>query len=255
MNAPAPTTESVGELRFGQVGMASVRVRRADAAALYEELSHKVHAAPQLFSRTAVVLDLSHMLDLPDDATVDALLEAVREAGMLPVGLAYGTRDTEALAARMGLPLIAKFRAAYERESESQDTPPRAVAAPPAPAAPAPAPQPAATVRDLALRHTQPIRSGQQIYAKGRDLVVTTAVANAAEIIADGSIHIYGALRGRALAGAQGNEDARIFCSDFRAELISIAGQYRVFEQIPPELEGQSVQCWLEDGKLLIERL
>ncbi|TAM06147.1 MAG: septum site-determining protein MinC, partial [Rhodanobacter sp.] len=82
------------DLRFGQVGIACVRVRRVDAAALCDELERRVRAAPQMFSRAAVVLDLSHLLDLPDDGAVDALLEAVRSAGMLPVGLAYGTSAT-----------------------------------------------------------------------------------------------------------------------------------------------------------------
>ena len=113
MNAKMEASDAC-DLRFGQVGIACVRVRRVDAAALCDELERRVRAAPQLFARAAVVLDLSHLLDLPDDGTVDALLEAVRSAGMLPVGLAYGTSETEALSKRMGLPLIAKFRAAYE---------------------------------------------------------------------------------------------------------------------------------------------
>ena len=81
MNARMDTTD-VCDLRFGQVGISSVRVRRADAAALYEELERRVRTAPQLFSRAAVILDLSHLLNLPDDGTVDALLEAIRSAGM-----------------------------------------------------------------------------------------------------------------------------------------------------------------------------
>jgi septum site-determining protein MinC len=246
------------DLRFGQVGIACVRVRRVDAAALCEELERRVRAAPQMFARAAVVLDLSHLLDLPDDGAVDALLEAVRSAGMLPVGLAYGTSATEALAKRMGLPLIAKFRAAYEPA-----TAPAAATAAPAPAAPPqPEPQreqilsaPAADSPQGALQHAGTVRSGQQVYARDRDLIVIGAVANGAEVIADGNIHIYGGLRGRAMAGAQGDEKARIFVSDFRAELVAIAGQYRVFEQIPAELEGQSVQCWLEGEKLLIAKL
>jgi len=248
------TTESC-DLRFGQVGIACVRVRRVDAAALCEELERRVRAAPQMFSRAAVVLDLSHLLDLPDDGAVDALLEAVRSAGMLPVGLAYGTSETEALAKRMGLPLIAKFRAAYE--------PAQAAAAP---AEPAPRSEPAtqreavqAPVAAPAPQGTQmhggSVRSGQQLYARDRDLIVTGAIANGAEVIADGNIHVYGSLRGRAMAGAQGDENARIFVADFRAELVAIAGHYRVFEQIPDDLEGQSVQCWLEGEKLLIARL
>jgi septum site-determining protein MinC len=256
-------TTDVCDLRFGQVGIASVRVRRPDAAALYEELERRVRAAPQLFSRAAVILDLSHLLNLPDDGTVDALLEAVRSAGMLPVGFAYGTSETEAMSRRMGLPLVAKFRAAYEPADGGSIAPPAPAPAPAQPPAPAPAPAPKARETDPepssapmgGQYHDGTVRSGQQIYARERDLIVTGGVANGAEVIADGSIHIYGGLRGRAMAGAQGDAKARIYVSDFRAELVAIAGHYRVFEQLPKDLEGQSVQCWLDGEKLLIAKL
>ncbi len=258
MNAKIDMTDAC-DLRFGQVGIACVRVRRVDAAALCDELERRVRAAPQMFARAAVVLDLSHLLDLPDDGAVDALLEAVRSAGMLPVGLAYGTSETEALAKRMGLPLIAKFRAAYEPVNGT----PVAVAEPTRQAEPvAPSVRrepilsaPAPGSMQGAQHHAGSVRSGQQVYARDRDLIVTGAIANGAEVIADGNIHIYGSLRGRAMAGAQGDEKARIFVSDFRAELVAIAGQYRVFEQIPDDLEGQSVQCWLDGEKLMIAKL
>jgi septum site-determining protein MinC len=252
MNVKTETSDAC-DLRFGQVGIACVRVRRVDAAALCEELERRVRAAPQMFSRAAVVLDLSHLLHLPDDGTVDALLEAVRSAGMLPVGLAYGTSETEALASRMGLPLIAKFRAAYEPAAA---TPAAETRAPEPVARPEPILAPPEAGHPLgAQHHDGSVRSGQQIYARDRDLIVTGAIANGAEVIADGNIHIYGGLRGRAMAGAQGDEKARIYVSDFRAELVAIAGQYRVFEQIPDDLEGRSVQCWLEGEKLLIAKL
>ncbi|TPG05444.1 septum site-determining protein MinC [Rhodanobacter glycinis] len=256
MNARMDTTDAC-DLRFGQVGIACVRVRRVDAAALCDELERRVRAAPQMFARAAVVLDLSHLLALPDDGAVDALLEAVRSAGMLPVGIAYGTSETEALAKRMGLPLIAKFRAAYEPANGGPapvETPARAepvaqVQREPILSAPAPGSMQGAQ------QHAGSVRSGQQVYARDRDLIVIGAVANGAEVIADGNIHIYGGLRGRAMAGAQGDAKARIFVSDFRAELVAIAGQYRVFEQIPDDLEGQSVQCWLDGEKLMIAKL
>jgi septum site-determining protein MinC len=258
MNARMDTQDAC-DLRFGQVGIANVRVRRADAAALCDELERRVRSAPQLFSRAAVVLDLSHLLDLPDDGTVDALLEAVRSAGMLPVGLAYGTSEVEALAQRMGLPLIAKFRAAYEPADGGSIAPPAPSSAPAEPVRRAEPvrsePAPAAEPTLGAQLYEGTVRSGQQVYARDRDLVVTGAIANGAEVIADGSIHVYGGLRGRAMAGAQGDEKARIFVSDFRAELVAIAGHYRVFEQIPKDLEGQSVRCWLEGEKLLIAKL
>ncbi|EIM03008.1 septum formation inhibitor [Rhodanobacter thiooxydans] len=256
MNAKAEVTDAC-DLRFGQVGIACVRVRRVDAAALCDELERRVRAAPQMFARAAVVLDLSHLSNLPDDGAVDALLEAVRSAGMLPVGLAYGTSETEALAKRMGLPLIAKFRAAYEPAAGSTspaEPAPRAEAAPTVQREPILSAPPSDGMHG-AQHHAGSVRSGQQVYARERDLIITGAVANGAEVIADGNIHIYGSLRGRAMAGAQGDGKARIFVSDFRAELVAIAGQYRVFEQIPGDLEGQSVQCWLEGDKLLIARL
>ena len=93
------------------------------------------------------------------------------------------------------------------------------------------------------------------MYAKNGDLIINNLVGNGAEVIADGSIHVYGALRGRALAGAQGDEKARIFCQEFHAELVSIAGVYRVIEDIPSELRGKPVQAWLENDKLLLGKL
>jgi septum site-determining protein MinC len=257
MSARPESLEAACDLRFGQVGIACVRLRRVDAAALVEELERRVRSAPQMFARAAVVLDLSHLPKLPDDGMVDALLEAIRSAGMLPVGIAYGTPETEALAERMNLPLIAKFRAQYE-PGQATATPGAGAPARSAPvAAMAPIDQddePGTST--TAQHHTgSAVRSGQQVYARDRDLVVTAAVANGAEVIADGSIHIYGSLRGRAMAGAQGDETARIFCSDFRAELVAIAGHYRVFEDMPKEFEGQPVQCWLDNGKLMIARL
>lgn len=249
MSTASPQGETPCDVRFGQVGLACVRVREANPAALCEDLERRVHAAPQMFTRTAVVLDMSHLPALPDDGTVDALLEAIRAAGMLPVGLAYGDSQTDALAQRMGLPVIARFREAFERAGITN----HADAAPAADAGAA-GDAPASTPL-TGQQHTRNVRSGQQIYARDRDLVITATVANGAEVIADGSIHVYGTLRGRALAGAQGDESARIFCTDFRPELVSIAGHYRVFEEIPRQFEGKAVQCRLEGEKLLIEKL
>jgi len=95
-----------------------------------------------------------------------------------------------------------------------------------------------------------PVRSGQQVYAEGCDLTVLSTVSAGAEVIADGSIHIYGALRGRALAGARGNTEARIFCREFQAELVAIAGHYKVLDDIPDQLRGKPVQVWLDNGQL-----
>src|SRR5260221_653284 len=98
------------------------------------------------------------------------------------------------------------------------------------------------------------VRSGTQIYARGTDLIVTAAVSPGAELVADGNIHVYGTLRGRALAGARGDASARIFCSRLEAELISIAGRYLVSEQIPQDQRGFPVEIALVDEQLTITR-
>jgi septum site-determining protein MinC len=102
---------------------------------------------------------------------------------------------------------------------------------------------------------TQPIRSGQRVYAAGGDLSVVGSVSSGAELLADGNIHIYGPLRGRALAGLNGDPNTRIFCQDLQAELVSVAGRYRVSENIPEVLQGRPVQVFLDQEILRIERL
>jgi len=260
MSAPQlAQLETVAEIKFGQVGIANLKLKRLDADGLIAELQGKVENATKLFLRAPVVLDLSHLPTLPDLDTVRDLLARIHATGMLPVGLSYGTSDNDALAQALGIPVFAKFRAAYERATTAVEAPA------PAPETPRPrarettpatsTPVVATSAATIGMLHDKPVRSGQQIYARGRDLVLTTLVGNGAEVIADGSIHIYGALRGRALAGAQGDVSARIYCQEFHAELVSIAGQYRVFEDIPAELRGQPVQAWLEGDRLLLKKL
>jgi septum site-determining protein MinC len=101
---------------------------------------------------------------------------------------------------------------------------------------------------------SEPVRSGTQIYARGSDLIVTAAVSPGAELVADGNIHVYGALRGRALAGASGDASARIFCTRLEAELVSIAGRYLVSEQLPAGVQSTPVQVALVDDQLTITR-
>ncbi|WP_064522114.1 septum site-determining protein MinC, partial [Xanthomonas translucens] len=122
---------------------------------------------------------------------------------------------------------------------------PAPVSPPPPPPAPAARPQPGRMQKTA-------VRSGQQLYAENCDLTVVATVGAGAEVISDGSIHIYGSLRGRALAGAQGNAEARIFCRDFHAELVAIAGHYKVLDDIPKELRGKAVQVWLEQDQIKI---
>lgn len=244
--------EQAGELKIGQVGIANLRVRTLDVDALVREMRERVQRAPKLFGRAAVILDFGGLSKTPDFATAKALLDGLREAGVLPVALAYGTREIEQLSEQLGLPLLAKFRAQYERAETEAPAPARAPAAEPAPARAAQPPAPVAAASKPGLIQKTPVRSGQQLYAENRDLTVLSTVGAGAEVIADGSIHIYGTLRGRALAGAQGDTDARIFCRDFRAELVAIAGNYKVLDEIPKELRGKPVQVWLEKDQLKI---
>lgn len=102
---------------------------------------------------------------------------------------------------------------------------------------------------------TQPVRSGQQIYARGGDLIVLSSVSPGAEVLADGCIHVYGPLRGRALAGATGDETARVFCRSLEAELIAVAGRYRIAEDIDEQFRGRAVQVSLENESLIISAL
>ena len=255
MAVAANDYEQAGELKIGQVGIANLRIRTLDVDQLVREMRERVQRAPKLFGRAAVIVDFGGLARTPDEATARALIDGLREAGVLPVALAYGTRDNDALAEQLGLPVLAKFRAQYEHADAAPAPAPRAAPGPgPAPRAAArtaPAEKPRAPGR---IQKT-PVRSGQQLYAEGCDLTVLSTVGAGAEVISDGSIHIYGTLRGRALAGAQGNAEARIFCRDFHAELVAIAGHYKVLDDIPEKLRGKAVQIWLENDQLKLVAL
>jgi septum site-determining protein MinC len=249
MPSNAADLEQYGELKFGQVGIANLRIRTFDIEALSAEMRDRVVRAPKLFRHAAVILDFSALSVCPSVDGTEQLIDSLRQADVHPVAIAYGTPAIEALAEAVGLPILAKFRASYERAETASIAP---VEAKPEPAAVAPM-TPAAT--EPGMIQTQPLRSGQQIYAAGRDLTVCAMVGAGAEAIADGSIHIYGPLRGRALAGASGNSQARIFCREFNAELVAIAGTYKVLEEVPKKLLGKAVQIWLEKDQLRIEEL
>ena len=224
------------EIRFGQVGLAQLRLRTVEPGAILDELTGRIATAPNFFERAAVCLDLSALEKEPDVTELRAVIDAVKRAGMLVAGLAHGTAGVDALAQAVELPMLTYFR-------PQQNKPPVLQAAEPA---------------DLvlpALQQLQPVRSGQRVYARHRDLVVTAMVGAGAEVISDGCVHVYGTLRGRAVAGARGEVSARVFCQSFHAELVSIAGVFRVFETIPPELEGQPVQAWLSGDDLHFARI
>src|SRR5512138_843640 len=172
MNKPAdisrePSRESAIDIRFGQVGLAQVRIRTTDPGAILDELTGRVATAPHFFERTAVCLDLGALEKEPATDELKAVVDAVSRAGMIAIGLAHGTATVDALARELELPVLTYFR--------PQKTPPPVLQ----PAEPQELAVPAL------LNHT-PVRSGQRVYARHRDLIVTNTVGAGAEVIADG---------------------------------------------------------------------
>ncbi|NHR05569.1 septum site-determining protein MinC [Chromobacterium haemolyticum] len=221
-----------------------------------------------LLLRTDNLDELSQALDARfgtgHDAPVEAFVLDV-EALPAPAELDYGRllpmlsrRGIRAVALRHPSTALAGVASQFGLAYTSSATPPRSAQNTPEPAdkpaAPEPAPAPAPATGAMIV--DRPVRAGQQIYAKGCDLIVLAMVSAGAEVIADGNIHIYAPLRGRALAGARGNAGARIFARSMEAELVSIAGVYRTIEQaLPDSILGKPTQIYLENERLVMTAL
>lgn len=177
------------------------------------------------------------LLEADSPVALKPVLAAMRAAGVQPIAVMEG--PLAAAARECGLAVLAK--------DTISETSPRAA---PAPAAPAPSAE-----RRPARVVTEPIRSGQQIYAESADLIVMTTVSPGAEVIADGCVHVYGPLRGRAIAGARGDIHARVFCRRMEAELLAVAGIYAVADQMQGALRGVAAQAYLKNGVLTIDKL
>lgn len=228
MARTAPALELKGRL----LSTTRLRVLKADLAAIDTQLADLAKQMPQALKGMAVVIESDEALDLP------ALLARLRAQGMQPLGVTEG--PLAAAAAAAGLAVLPR---GARTESAAPAT------------APAPAPAaPAAPVRRETKVITDPVRSGQQIYAEDADLVVLSQVSPGAEVIADGCVHVYGPLRGRAIAGARGDTGARVFVRRFEPELVAVAGIYAVADQIK-DRRGEAAQVLLRDGKLVIEAL
>ncbi|CAB3757889.1 septum formation inhibitor [Burkholderia sp. MSh2] len=244
------------ELRSGSVDTLLFTVKTTDLDALRAELVKRFEATPEFFADDVVAIDVRRLADGERVALAD-IRQMLSDVRMRPVGVV--ALATQGWAGDAGLPLLEARdrRAPAAKLADDAEPAPAAEAAVAAPAA-EPAPEPAPAVSQAGgqtLVIDRPLRSGQQIYAKG-DLVVLAPVSHGAEIIAEGNIHIYAPLRGRALAGVHGNHDARIFCTCLEPELISIAGIYRTTENpLPADVLGKSVQIRLEEEKLMIEPL
>jgi len=208
-----------------------------------QELAEQIGRSPRFFLNAPVVLDLKDAGEYAGAAEFAEAKEVLRRHTLTLVGVQNAIPAQVEAAATAGLASFAPNSAQPNRRRP-----------PPEPMPAMPAPQPGRETAAKTLLVTRPVRSGTQIYARGADLVVTAPVSPGAEIMADGNIHVYGALRGRALAGAGGDVEARIFCSRFEAELVSIAGHYLVSEQMPAAERGLPVQIALVDDRLTITR-
>ena len=211
-------------------------------AAFEQDLAEQIRRSPRFFLNAPVVLDLK---DADGFSGADGLAEAkevLRRHTLTLVGVQNALPVQVEAASLVGLASFAPNSAQPNRRRSPEPAPALAVSQPGS----------EATVKTRLV--TQPVRSGTQIYARDADLIVIAAVSPGAEIMADGNIHVYGALRGRALAGAGGDTEARIFCNRFEAELVSIAGHYLVSEQMPAAERGLPVQITLVDDRLTITR-
>ena len=235
------------EIKSATLPLVSLLLKTGDLDALGAELSTRFGDVPDFFDNDPLVLDLTPLRaqgDLPVDFA--ALRELLHRYRVLPVAARGGTPAQMQAALAAGL--------APAPEAVTQPPPARARAAAPAPVAAAnDGPAPTALVID------KPLRSGQQVYARGRDLVMLSMVNPGAEVIADGHIHVYAPLRGKAIAGARGNTEARILSLCLEPELISIAGVYRTSEvPLPPEVLSRPTQVRLVgglEGKLVMDPL
>ncbi len=238
------------EIKSANLALVLLRLKSTDLAALADELTRQYGDIPDFFDNEPLVIDLTV---LPADAPAPdfgALVALLRRYRLAPV--AFKSTNPVFSAGALAAGLAAAPDAVAAKSS------PRVVAQQaetPAPADPTPEVVPPA-VPMPALVVDKPLRSGQQVYARGRDLVVLAMVNAGAEVIADGHIHVYAPLRGKAIAGARGNADARIFALSMEPELISIAGIYRTSENaLPPEIQGQPTQVRLvasADGDRLV---
>lgn len=235
--SPGPASRASFDLKSATLPLISVVLRTADAGALAQEVERRLGEQADFFDQDPVLVDLSQ---LAPGSNIDfaGLVRSLRRLRVLPVGVRGARADQIDAARAAGL-------------TEAPEVPAARPAS--APAAPAIAAVPSALPTMVVDR---PLRSGQQVYARNADLIVLAAVSNGAEVIADGNVHVYAPLRGKAIAGARGNTAARIFATCMQPELISIAGIYRTAETpLPPDIEGRAAKISLVGEKLVIESL
>lgn len=222
MSVTSETAQTVG-FKGRMMTLTVLEVRETDLARIDAALGRQLERSPAFFESMPVLLSLP-----AGPIDVAAVVRLLRSHALVPVAI-LGRHSEHADSARAaGLGVLSDER---QPRGQSESRPQR---------------QPTRVI-------DTPVRSGQQVYARGTDLVVTAAVSEGAEVLADGHIHVYGALRGRALAGASGDAGARIFCRRFEAELVAVAGNYKVAEDMDEVLRGKAVQVRMEGDNLLMD--
>jgi len=264
--------KAVVDLKGSVFTLTVLRLHSSDLGLIEQELRERIAQGPRFFEDAPVVIDLESVRDSQAELDFARLAPLLRRLKLIPVGVRHGNLNQQLAAVEAGLALM---KGGSIRELPMSSSAPNTAAAPvsakgddstatavqariEAVTSPAPASSATDKTEKSGTRTVyQPIRSGQQTYARNGDLIVLAAVNAGAEVVADGNIHVYAPLRGRALAGIHGDPRARIFCQSFEAELVSLAGHYRVFEEkVPAELYRKAVQIYLNDkDQLTIEPL
>jgi septum site-determining protein MinC len=232
------TTPATFEIKSANLPLVALLLKSTDLVALARELEARFGDIPDFFDQDALMIDLSPLPDAAGEVDFPALISLLGSYQLVPICAKGGSAARMAAALQAGLLPVPDAHLVAAR--------PAVAAAPPA-ASPVAAPVPTEPLGALVI--DKPLRSGQQVYARGRDLVVLAMVNAGAEVIADGHIHVYAPLRGKAMAGARGNTGARIFSLALEAELLSIAGVYRTSEHpLPPGMAGKPTQVRLVPG-------
>ncbi len=252
MEQPNVIDDAPFQLRGQSMTLMVLKLFNAADPNLFAMLQGKIGQAPNFFRHAPVVLDLT---DCPG-ATINfaTLIPGLKKLGLLPVGIQGGPVDIQSAATTAGLGVFRTSRPQQASQSALQ------VDAEPQQQQRSAMPQPQPQMDEESgytntLIITDPVRSGRQIYAARGDLIVLAPVSAGAELLADGSIHVYSSLRGRALAGLSGDPNARIFTHSLEADLISIGGLYRVAEDIEPAARGKACQIYREGNSLKIRPL
>ncbi len=245
------------ELKGGLYTLTAIRIYSADQQTLANQLENKIKQAPKFFYCAPVIIDLSKFKDpLPKNSEdlLKPILNCIRQFQLIPIGIVPMEAASENfldVVRKLGMAIMSDCR-----KMTSEVPPQKTPAVPQENIAQIPETDMALPQFTPTRTLIQPVRSGQQIYAPNGDLLVLNSVSHGAELLADGHIHVYGPLRGRALAGISGNEEAHIFCQSLEAELASIAGRYKISEDLKDNaLWKKPVRIFLEKGKLQITKL